>query len=254
MMLQDKHMLRLFIGMFAAVVALGLSACSDDASNPVTPTQTSELDQIVGAAHTYLSSSASPTMTATALYNNINDGNAANDPYVLCVRSAADYAIGHVPGAVNVPFKDVAKSASLALLPANRQIVVVCYTGHTASQTAMFLNMMGYDAVALKFGMAAWNVDPAHNPSVATNPPFDSALDCGEYPVSTVSVTPGSHTLPSVDNTGSTAASEVVRVAADLYLSSGKAPVIKAVDVYNNLNDGNAANDPLILSVRSAAD
>jgi len=35
--------------------------------------------------------------------------------------------------------------------------VTICYTGHTASYTAMLLNQLGYEAYSMKFGTMAWN-------------------------------------------------------------------------------------------------
>jgi rhodanese-related sulfurtransferase len=43
---------------------------------------------------------------------------------------------------------------------------------------------------------------------------------------------------------------EVVRKAMEAYLTSGKRPVIKADKLFEILNDGDAENDPFILSVR----
>jgi len=34
--------------------------------------------------------------------------------------------------------------------------VVYCYTGHTGSQTTALLNLLGYDATNLLFGMCSW--------------------------------------------------------------------------------------------------
>jgi len=41
-------------------------------------------------------------------------------------------------------------------LPFDNEIIVVCYTGHTASQATALLNALGYDATALKYGMCGW--------------------------------------------------------------------------------------------------
>ncbi|MBN1956383.1 MAG: hypothetical protein JW900_15235, partial [Anaerolineae bacterium] len=35
------------------------------------------------------------TIAAADLYENLNDGDADNDPYIISVRSADDYAAGH---------------------------------------------------------------------------------------------------------------------------------------------------------------
>ena len=35
-------------------------------------------------------------------------------------------------------------------------VYVYCYTGHSAAQAAALLQMLGYDAYSLKFGMCSW--------------------------------------------------------------------------------------------------
>jgi rhodanese-related sulfurtransferase len=237
-----------------AVAMMFTIGCSDD-DDPAGPT-VSEFDVISDAANLYLTN-ATATTTATALYNNLNDGNTANDPFVLDVRSASDFTAGHIAGAVNIPFRDIAKASNQSSLPSDKQteIVVICYTGHTASQSAAYLGTVGYTkAKAMKFGMTSWTVDPAVFPWISSNPVYDSDVDCGEYPISTSAVTPGTHTLPTVDNTTSSDDDEIIRAAGDSYLSAGTAPTMSAATLYNNLNDGNTSNDPFILDVRSAAD
>ncbi len=72
--------------------------------------------------------------------------------YILSVRGAKDYAIGHIEGATNIPFaKGMANS--FGTLPMDKTIVVYCYTGQTAGQVTAALRMMGYDAVSLNGGM-----------------------------------------------------------------------------------------------------
>ncbi|MBU1749343.1 MAG: hypothetical protein KKA73_16785, partial [Chloroflexi bacterium] len=51
------------------------------------------------AALAYFSGGAK-TISAADLYENLNDGDAENDPYIISLRSAEDYAKGHIPGAV----------------------------------------------------------------------------------------------------------------------------------------------------------
>lgn len=63
------------------------------------------------------------------------------------------YCNNHLPGAVNIPYQDVFKPRNLAQLPSDRPILVICYTGHGASQVTSVLNMLGYDAWILRFGM-----------------------------------------------------------------------------------------------------
>ena len=113
--------------------------------------------------------------------------------FLLSVRGATDYNAGHVTGAVNIAWRNIADKAELAKLPTNQQIVVICYTGYTASIVTMFLNSLGYDAIAMKWGMTSWTVDPAQNPSIATIRYYDPALDCGDYPCGLLDLNMGRH-------------------------------------------------------------
>ena len=119
----------------------------------------SEFELMSEAADAYLSSGKSPNITAQDLFNVLNDGDSGNDPLVLSVRSASQYAKGHIASAINIAWRAVAKQENLAKLPKNRQIVVYCYTGHTGSQVTALLNILGYDAINLKFGMTAWTLN-----------------------------------------------------------------------------------------------
>ena len=97
---------------------------------------------------------------AEDLYANLNDGDPENDPFIISVRSAEDYAKGHIPGAVNFSAKEMFSVDNLKKIPPDKQVVVVCYTGQTASHVTAALNMLGYDAYTLLFGMSSWTTDP----------------------------------------------------------------------------------------------
>lgn len=99
-------------------------------------------------------------IAAKDVYSNLNDGDASNDPFIVSVRSAADYAKGHIKGAVNMDVKTLFTADNLAKLPPDKQIVVYCYTGQTSAQVAVALRALGYDAVSLTFGMQGWSSDP----------------------------------------------------------------------------------------------
>lgn len=73
--------------------------------------------------------------------------------FLLDVRKPEDFKREHIPGATNIFWLDLLNEENLARLPKDKRIVVVCYVGHTASQAMVLLRLLGYDAVALKFGM-----------------------------------------------------------------------------------------------------
>jgi len=74
--------------------------------------------------------------------------------FLLDIRSAADYAKGHLKGAVNAPFGP-AVTAALAWLPEDMPVYVNCYTGQTAGQTIAVLNVAGINAQSIQYG---WNL------------------------------------------------------------------------------------------------
>lgn len=76
----------------------------------------------------------------------------ANDAGMLLIdiRKPEDYAKGHIKGAVNVPFGKVHEY--LDKLPADKELIVYCYTGQTAGQTVAIMNMYGYNARSLNMG------------------------------------------------------------------------------------------------------
>jgi len=151
-----------------AVVVLLAASCAAQA------TTTTPVREVADA---YLSSGKAPNISAEVLYNKITDANTDNDPFILSVRSPEQYAKGHIPGAVNIPWREVAKEENLAKLPKDRQIVVYCYTGHTGSQITALLNILGYDAVNLQFGMTSWTLDEDVAPGR-----YNESSDCKDYP------------------------------------------------------------------------
>ena len=71
---------------------------------------------------------------------------------IVDLRSAADYAKGHIEGAINVPFGK-GMQANFSKLPKGKTLILQCYSGQTASQTMAALEVMGYEAYNLSGGM-----------------------------------------------------------------------------------------------------
>ena len=75
---------------------------------------------------------------------------------ILDIRAASDFATGHIDGAKNILLKNILTEASAA--PADKQILVVCYTGQVACFATSLLRLAGYPKTqALKWGMSGWN-------------------------------------------------------------------------------------------------
>jgi rhodanese-related sulfurtransferase len=74
--------------------------------------------------------------------------------HILDIRAAADFALGHIPGAVNTTMANVVTAAAGVTKP----ILVVCYTGQNAAVANVALRLSGFPtSKILKWGMTSWN-------------------------------------------------------------------------------------------------
>lgn len=74
--------------------------------------------------------------------------------YVMDIRSATDFDKGHIDGAVNSSLATIVADAANS---GGKQILVVCYSGQTASHATVALRLSGYtNAQVLKWGMSGW--------------------------------------------------------------------------------------------------
>lgn len=92
-----------------------------------------------------------------SLYKSIGAG---NDLFILDIRKKDDFVKNYIEGSVHCEWKDVFEFIEDDILPKDKKIIVVCYTGQTAGQTAAILKLLGYDACSLMGGMAnGWMKD-----------------------------------------------------------------------------------------------
>ena len=96
-------------------------------------------------------------MTAEQVQGALTDTNPANDPFVVDVRTPADYARGHFKGAISTPASTLYQAGNLAKLPLGRRIVVANYNGQTAIGMSYVLSILGYNARGLRYGMMGWS-------------------------------------------------------------------------------------------------
>lgn len=214
-------------------------------------TGVSDSVRIIEAANAYLTSDKgkTPTISVQDVYNKIVKGGDSSY-FLVSVQKPEDYAKGHVPGAVNIPFSQIAKKENLAKLPKDKKLVIICYTGHTASYTSMFLNELGYEAYVMKFGTMAWN-----DTTAGLGASFKPYTESADLPVDTsVAEAPAANELPVV-STGQSSPEDVIIAATDAYLSSdkGKVPTISVQDVNEKVVKGGDTGY-LLLSVQKPED
>jgi len=100
----------------------------------------------------------------------VNEVVQTKDPryQIVSVRESADYATGHIDGAFNLVWSDIANQMN-KLDPA-KTTIVYCYTGNLGGEETMLLNLMGYESYNMMSGMSAWNSDPAMGGLVGYDP------------------------------------------------------------------------------------
>ncbi|MBI3140442.1 MAG: MBL fold metallo-hydrolase [Rhodocyclales bacterium] len=85
---------------------------------------------------------------------------AAEPPLVLDVREPEEYRgeLGHVPGAILLPLKELAARAGEIEAWRQKHVVAICRAGVRSTTAAAILTSLGFEQVSnLKGGMLAWN-------------------------------------------------------------------------------------------------
>jgi phage shock protein E len=106
--------------LLALTTMLLLSACESSTANKGTPVSSAELN------------------------NRIQDGSA---PAILDVRTPEEFANGQIPGAVNIPFDELASQADNLPFSPTDEIVVYCRSGRRASLAKETLSGLGFSNI-----------------------------------------------------------------------------------------------------------
>jgi rhodanese-related sulfurtransferase len=108
----------------------------------------------------FINSSYVPAMIGA---DKVKENIGKKDFLIIDIRKADSFNEGHIKGAVNVKFNELIPYFENDISPQSYQkIVMVCYSGQSASFAAGILNLLGYDNVyAMKFGMSAWGTKDA---------------------------------------------------------------------------------------------
>jgi rhodanese-related sulfurtransferase len=79
-------------------------------------------------------------------------------PQLLDVRTAGEFARGHIAGAVNVPITALRErlAAGAHDLDRQREVIAICLSAHRSPPAVRLLRDRGFDARQLAGGMLAW--------------------------------------------------------------------------------------------------
>ncbi len=83
------------------------------------------------------------------------DALAASGGLVIDVRQPSEYEEGHIPGAINIPLRELA--ANVDKIPTDKAVYVYCKSGFRAGVAVSAIRLMGYDnALAYKDSWVKW--------------------------------------------------------------------------------------------------
>jgi rhodanese-related sulfurtransferase len=148
-----KSLLYLIILLFI----VGLTGCDDDSTSP--DPVVNETEVILNFLENELNF---PYGNFVATAENIRTTLLAspNSQYIVDIRSAADFATGHINGAVQVNFTDLYNHITGVNTSSYERVVLVCYSGQSAAYAAALLRAAGYANVfSMKWGMSGWHED-----------------------------------------------------------------------------------------------
>lgn len=158
--------------------------------------------------------------------------NETNQVYIIDIRTAADFALGHIKNAHNVALADILTHIEGVNLTSYTKVAVVCYTGQTAGFATTILRLMGYSkAYSMKWGMCSWHADFAGkwNTAIATGNAYQSQF------TASASAKGAQGSLP-VLATGKTAGLEILKARVATVLTEGFTPAsVSSSTMFGNL-------------------
>jgi rhodanese-related sulfurtransferase len=209
-----------------------VSSCEKDKTDPINESE---------VLATYLESADSPLhkdyvntdMPSIIAASEVKTLNTTGQVYIIDIRTAADFALGHIANAHNVAFADLLSHVKGVDLAPYTKVAIVCYTGQTAGYGACLLRLMGYDKVfSMKWGMCSWHNDFAGrwNTAISTGNAFASQF------TATATAKGVAGNLP-VLTTGKTTGQEILEARVATLLTEGFTPAtVTSQVVFGNLS------------------
>jgi rhodanese-related sulfurtransferase len=199
-----------FVSLTLILFLLALFGCKSSTETKEEPINQFNLlvEHLEGAGGDYLNTLAPNIIDAGTLHDNLASYK------IVDIRSAASYNAGHIQGAVNATLGGIVAYAEENFTKTD-QIVVTCYSGQSAGHAVLALNLLGYNAKSLKFGMSSWNS------SLSASWDNNVSSDYGAYFTTTSTAIPDMDRAYPKLSTGKTTAEEILTARVDAMLEKG---------------------------------
>lgn len=214
-----------------------MTACNDE--EEATPINESQVltEYLESADSPYGKDYVNTDMPSIISATEVKTLNETGQVYIIDIRSAADFALGHIENAHNVALADIVTHIEGVDLAPYTKVAVVCYTGQTAGFATSILRLLGYEkAFSMKWGMCSWHADFASR--------WNNAISNAYAAQFTVTPTDkaAKGSLP-VLATGKTTGQEILEARVDAVLTEGFTPAsVTNQTVFGNLSGYYIAN------------
>jgi len=218
----------LFILLLLSVL---IYSCEKEEKDPVNEAEVlaTYLESTESPLHKDYVSTDLPSIIAASEVKTLNE---TNQVYIIDIRTATDFATGHIKNAHNVALADILTHIKGVNLSTYTKVAIVCYTGQTAGFAAGLLRLMGYDKVfSMKWGMCAWHTNFAGkwNTAIASGNAYQAQF------TATASNKNTAGSLP-VLSTGKTTGQEILEARVNALLAEGFTPAsVNSQTLFGNL-------------------
>ena len=150
-------------GKLVAVVALAMAGTLALAACSGAPAGSADSSMNGSGSDSMMGDAGNDSMASTTdgAYKKITADEAqammdSGSPTVVDVRTAKEYADGHIPGAINIPVESIGADKPAELDDANADLIVYCRTGVRSKQASDKLVELGYQHVNDMGGIVDW--------------------------------------------------------------------------------------------------
>ncbi|HCU19430.1 MAG: hypothetical protein A2X05_05170 [Bacteroidetes bacterium GWE2_41_25] len=214
------------------LLSIFINSCEKDKEDPINESEVlaAYLESTESPLHKDYVNSDMPSIIAASEVKTLNE---TSQVCIIDIRSATDFALGHIKNAHNVALADILTHIKGVNLSSYTKVAVVCYTGQTAGFATSLLRLMGYDkAFSMKWGMCAWHSDFAGkwNTAIAGGNAYQTQFTATATAKNTAGEMP-------VLSTGKTTGQEILEARVAVLLTEGFTPAsVNTQTLFGNLS------------------
>jgi rhodanese-related sulfurtransferase len=199
-----------FVSLILILLLLALFGCKSSTETKEEPINEFNvlIEHLEGDDGGYLNTLAPNIIDAGTLHDNLASYK------VVDIRLPEHYNAGHIAGAANTSLGGIVAYAEENLSKTD-QIVVTCYSGQSAGHAVLALNLLGYNAKSLKFGMSSWNSTLSGSWDNNVSSEFGS-----HFTTSATEIPDMDRAYPTL-STGKTTAEEILMARVETMLEGG---------------------------------